>query len=344
MPPRGPATNLTAHLAQMQRAYGDRVAPAAGKKGPPVIVSTGVLTIDHALREGGWRQGRIHEIVGPPDSGKSTTMIYSAAEQQRRFPDRGIAYVDMEGTFDDDWAESLGLDLSSEEKWRHLYPSHSEDASDMARECCSSGLYSSVIVDSIGGMESKKAFAKDAEDDLPGKNAQVISRMVKHLASLARQNCVTVLLVNQYRSQIGSMGGDQSAGGKVLQHATTTKLVMSRAGGEDSAKKLAYDGVEEMIGLKFRGRVTRSKIVAPGRQAEFWIFNRPTEQFGAPGVWRADEYASLGIRLGAIAQGGSWYTFPNGTRVNGRADVVSALNADPKLMELVRAKIFEEAA
>lgn len=330
MPPR--SVTLKTHAEQLAKQYGARVA--AEPEGPPVIISTGSLTVDRALREGGWRQNRIHEILGPPDVGKSTLMHYSAIQQQLADAARAVAYIDMEGTFDYDWAHGLGLDTSPG-RWMHLYPNDSEDASDMARECCRSGVYSSVIVDSVGGMESRKALDKEAEKDQVGKNAQVITRMVKHLATLARQNRVTVLLVNQPRAVISSMGlPDQSAGPKAMQHATTTKLVMSKGG--QVPRKLKFGDEEETVSVQVKAKVTRSKLVAPGRVAEFWINNRHTEEFGAPGIYRLEEYADLGIALGVIVQKNAWYQFPTGTQVQGRENVQKAMAADEALVKAVR--------
>jgi recombination protein RecA len=335
MPPR--QSELDKHLASMRKQYGDRIAvrPTA----PALVVSTGSLTVDWALREGGWRMGRMHEILGPPDSAKSCLMIYSAIMHQRAFPAKGVSYIDMEGTFEYDWAESLGLD-TSEQRWHHLYPDHSEDASDMARTETMSGLYSAVIVDSVGGMESKKALARDAEDDLVGKNAQVITRMVKHLATLARQKQVTVLLVNQPRAVMKAMASDVSAGPKAMQHATTTKLQMARLGAPEDLHKLKEGDQEETAGWKFRARLMRSKLVPTGRTAEFWVHNRPTEQWGDPGIWRADEYADMGIRLGVIVQAGAWYRFPDGTQVQGRDNVCKMLQAEPARLEQVRVGVL----
>ena len=330
MPPR--PTALSAHRDLLVKTYGTRVAEP--QQTPSVIISSGSLTVDRALREGGWRQRRIHEVVGPPDVGKTTLMIYSAVQQQLADQERAIAWVDMEQTFDDDWATELGLDLSPE-RFLHLYPNDSEDASDMARGCCSKGLYSMVVVDSIGGMESRRALDKDAEKDQVGKNAQVITRMVKHMASLARQKLVTVILVNQHRAVISSMGlPDQSAGPKAMQHATTTKLVMSKGG--QAPRKLPFDGEDETVSVHVKARVARSKLVAPGRIAEFWINNRHTEEFGAPGIYKTEEYADLGISLGVIKQAGAWYTIPPGTQVQGRENVQKAMAADEALLRAVR--------
>src|ERR1700734_1679453 len=121
MPPR---SKLAEFREKLDRSYGDRVAPRVSVPAPHESVSTGSLTLDYALRTGGLVVGRIYELVGAPDCAKTTVVINAAAEFQRRFPDRAVGYVDMEGTFDDHWAVQNGLDLG--ELWDHVYPEHSE--------------------------------------------------------------------------------------------------------------------------------------------------------------------------------------------------------------------------
>jgi len=166
----------------------------------------------------------------------------------------------------------------------------------------------------------------------------VITRMVKHLASLARQAHVTVILVNQHRQVISKFGGKKSAGPTALQHATTTRVEMSRTGEEPVT--LLIDGVRQPVSVQSRARVARSKIVPPGGVAEFWINNRLTKDFGPPGINRIDECAEAGIFTGAIRQDGSWYQIPGAPKVQGRAAVIDQLRAQPELMAAVREKIF----
>lgn len=340
MPPRQSA--LGTFRAKLEKEYGSRVAPRNEEPESYEAVSSGSLTVDFALRTGGWARGRIHEIVGPPDAAKTTLMINTAASFQRAFPALAVGYVDMEGTFDDRWAIQNGLVLG--EQWNHIYANSAEDASDQARDLCGSGLHSLVVVDSVGGMESQAAFDKDAKDTLPGRNAQIITRMVKRLAVGARKTRTTVVLVNQLRAQIGSMGSDQSAGPKAMQHATTTRLAMARLGGEGTVVTMEMDdsGETEPVSQKFRARVTRSKIGPPGRTAEFWVNNRAS-MYGPPGINRIDEYASLGIRLGVIEQRGAWYVVPGADPVQGREGAVRVLREDAEACERVRALVLEKA-
>jgi recombination protein RecA len=198
-----------------------------------------------------------------------------------------------------------------------------------------------VVVDSIGAMESKANLDKEAAKAQPGKNAQVITRMCKHLSSLARDFRVTVILVNQLRANFGGMGGDVSAGPREMQHSTTTRVIMS--GGRQEPVKMQFTPGEdpEIVSRQFRGRVTRSKAVPPGRVAEFWVNNRYTADYGPAGINVIDEYVSAGVRLGVIDQGGGGiYTLPGGIKAKGRKAVIEKLRGDEALRAAVRTSIF----
>lgn len=343
-----PKPSLASFRDKLGTAYKDRMVDAPQQQ--LEVVSTGLLTLDDALRVGGWARGRIHELVGPPDSAKTLVAIYSMVQQQQAFPDKVVAFIDMEKTWSYDWAWKHGL-LTDPDHWLHLRPETSEEASDMLRECVRSGFSSMATVDSIGGMESAKAFYKDddireADKEMVGKNSQVITRMVKHTASLASQTGTTVLLINQLRAVISSLSlSDVSAGPKAMQHATSTKVRMNRQGGEGhEPKKLKIDGNEEIVSVCFKAHVERSKVAAPGAVAEFWVNNRDTEKWGDAGVNLVDQYVTIGIRRGAIGRSGAWYTLPGGQQLQGRQAIADLLSAEPELMEQLRLKIFEEAS
>lgn len=298
----------------LEKTYGDRVVAREQMK-PIEAVSTGSLTLDYALRCGGWPIGRIVEIVGIEGVGKTTLVIRSLAEQQRKFPDRAVGYIDMEQTFQADWAEANGLDLS-DDRFLLIRPDDSEHVSDMLRKMARTGEFSMVAVDSIGGMESRKAMEKDAEEATVGKNAQIITRMVKECAVLCRAHAMTVVLVNQYRANIGAYNGnDVPAGPKALKYATSVQVTMHRGG--TAPLKIRMNGAEEQVGIQVRAKVARSKVAASGRTAEFWLLNQPTDQYGPIGIDIADEAMALGKLAQVIEQKGAWYTLPNGERFQG---------------------------
>lgn len=354
MPPKPPpvgtskAKSLGGFALEMQSRYGQkRIANGP----PPVIVPTGSFNLDRALRVGGWQLGRVYEIVGPKDSGKSTVVLASLISFLRQFTDRGVAYVNIENTFDPERATEMGLDCSDEAiasgRWAPLLPANTEEASDMARDWCASGFYSVIVVDSVGGMESQRVLDKSASEDTMGKNAQVITKMTKHLSTLARLNQCTVLLVNQQRANFSQYGGPQSAGPMAMQYSTTAKVTMSMRSSADGGdiRKLKLPGDDEPAAVSQRhvARVDRMKNGLAGRSAQFFINKVATDLYGPPGVDFSDEYLTFGASAGVIKQGGAWYTFPDGGRANGRDKGAAYLREHPDVMKQVREAIDFEA-
>jgi recombination protein RecA len=336
-----PSKGLAQLRTQLTKTYGDRVT-RRDTMVRPTFISTGSLTLDYALG-GGFAVKRTHEIVGPEGMGKTSLANLTMANAQRQFPDRAVAVIDMEQAFDFEWAVKLGVDIS-EERFFHLYPNDSEDVSDQISMLLRSGEVSLVVIDSIGGMESRAAFEKKAEESAMGKNAQVISRMVKRVAGLAREHNAAVIFINQYRADIGGRmaGAQKPAGPSALKYNTTTQIKMSRT--SESTKKVSItDAVSKApaeleVGRQLRVKVARHKIFPQGRVADFWFYNVATDKHGPVGIDRADEAITLGIATGAIKRLSTVsYEFPDGTVVKGgRPGVEAAIAQRPELAEQVR--------
>lgn len=326
----------------LTKVYGDRVT-RRDQMIPPTFISTGSLTLDYAMG-GGFALKRTHEILGPEGMGKTSLLNLTMANAQRQFPDRAAAIIDMEQAFDFDWARRLGVDVDDENKFFHLYPDHAEDVSDQISMLLRSGEVSVVGIDSIGGMESRAAFEKKAEESAMGKNAQVISRMVKRVAGLCREHNAAVVFINQYRADIGGRmpGGQKAAGPSALKYNTTSQLKMSRTS-ETTRKVSITDAVssapsELEVGRQLRVRVTRNKLAAQGRVADFWFYNVATDKHGPIGIDQLDEAAVLGMATGAIKRlTPVSYEFPGGAQVKGgRPSVLAYLAEHRELIGVIR--------
>lgn len=337
-------TSMNKFRDQLAKRYGSRLTPVQ-KPVAYEIVSTGSVTLDLALRTGGWVRGRTHEIVGPPQVCKTTLCILTAVEHQKATR-KAVGWIDMEQSFDFAWAAKLGLD-TSEKMFTHIFPDDSEDVSDMNKLLAQSELYGLIVIDSIGGMESRKAFEKDADESIMGRNAQVITRMVKQAATLARQNNITVIYVNQLRANLSYAGQDQPSGPRALQYNTTSSVRLSRKGGaaSETARKVKIDGEDDEVGRLFVARVTRNRVAPAGRQAEFWLNNQPTPDYGGVGIDGVDEAVTLGVRMGVIKQSGAFYTLPGQDKaVQGRSKLADQLKRDPGLIGSIRTKALEQVA
>ena len=317
---------------QMVKRYGEERVRTRSKVEPYKTISTGSLTLDLATRVGGWVRGRTHEIVGPEGVGKTTLCIHSMIDAQRQ--GLAVGFIDMEQTWDWDWAEANGLD-TSDDAFFYVMPDDSEDVSDQLRMLCRTKLFGAIYLDSIGGMESKQALGKEAEEVTMGRNAQVITRMVKKVAVEARTNEVAIVFVNQYRANLSGMGSDISAGPKALKYATTMKVAMRRTA--EPQMKRTINGDEVPFGTQIKAKVERNKTAPMGFSGDFWIFNQATDEYGPIGIGHADEALAVGVATGVIEQGGGGnYVLPGGVKYRGKEKVLQALYAEPDLVESIR--------
>lgn len=341
------STSMEAFRNKLEKRYGGRLTRV--DKGVRYdVIPTGSMTLDIALGTGGLVQGRTHEIVGPPGAAKTSLCTMTAAQAQQIMPDKAVGWIDMEQSFDFEWAERLGLDTEAD-RFTHMYPDDSEDVSDMLSLMAQSALFGLIVIDSIGGMESKKAFEKDAEDVVMGKNAQVITRMVKRAAVLAREHGITIIYVNQLRANLSGMGNDKPAGPKALGYNTTTSIKMARKGGpaSDTILTTKVPGEKEPVpvGYRFVAKVQRSRVSPQGRSAEFWLVNAPDTEHGDVGLYRADEALSLGTRTGVVRQSGAFYTLPGESKaIQGQVATREALTKRPDLMDRIREEALKLVA
>lgn len=337
-----PPKSLAALREAMGKKYGTGRIVKRSEVKPYTVISTGSIEVDAATVVGGVVVGRITEFAGVEGSAKTTTTINVMANAQRTDP-RLVGYIDMEQNFDWDWAEANGLN-TADKRFLYAFPNDAEDVSDQAEEMIRTGLFSVLVVDSIGGMESKQAFTKEAEEHVMGRNAQVITRMVKRLAVLARQHHCAVILVNQFRANFANpMAPDITAGPKALKYATSMRLDFRPVAGEGDRLMAHIPGVKEpqIVGVRIAVRVQRSKVGPQGRNGAFFLIKQVTPEYGPIGIDRATEALTLGLDTGVIlVEGGGYHVLPWTTdkkdRIHGATKVKQFLRTHPDRVEQIR--------
>lgn len=325
---------LEAFQAKMDKSFGAGVFSMSADITAYDVIPTGSIVLDYYLGVGGYVVGRLHELWGPEGAGKTTMAMQAVREAQRKYSDKLAAWIDVEKRLDKSWAVQHGVDLS---RMVIVQPNSAEDVADQLKELCRSGLFSIVVVDSVGAMLPEKAKEKDAEDSVMGKEAQVITRMVKLNAVEAQRSNTTVLLLNQVRANFGYGADTTTPGGFALKHATTTKLNIKRAGGTDTAFKVKINGEDRIVGHMLAVNIQRNSVAPAYRTAQFPMFYIPTEKYGPVGIDSADEAATIGILSKVVQLSGSWYTIKySGVRVQGRDALVEELRKDPDTIAKIR--------
>lgn len=322
-------------LEGMKKSYGGSVVSLASQVVRPSAISTGALSLDEAMGSGGFMRKRVTEVWGPPGGGKTSLCLWAAGGAQRDYPDKYIGFIDVEGTFDEEWATSLGVDT---ERMDVYSPPTAEYVADLVKDMLKSGMYSMIILDSIGAMLPKEEFEKDADQVSVGTIAKIITRMVKMVAVYAKEFDVAMVIINQVRANIGFGQDTDTGGGWGLKHVSSHKLQVKRG---DAPYKVGSAENQQVVGFKMAVKVQKSKVSPEGRSARFDFMLIPTDRWGPIGVNQAQDAAAVGIRRGVIKQSGAKYTMPNGSVINSRETVEATLAQDPILLQSVRTAVLE---
>ena len=338
MATRAQQNALSKFQERFNKSYGEDILITSETAKPYEILSTGSLSLDYALGVGGIVEGRLVEMWGPEGVGKTTLAMMMVAEAQKKYPAKPAVWVDMEGVWDWDWAVAHGVDIDPSRLFL-VEPSSSEDVADQIKDCMASGLFSVVVLDSVGAMITEKEKEKDANEAVVAANAKIVTRMVKLAIVEGRNTGTTPILINQVRSNIGSYGADTTTGGGwALKHASSFKFKLSRTGTPPLKTKI--NGEEATVGFEIKVRVERNKVAPAYRDGTMVLFNQPSK-FGPVGIDIADEATTLGIKTGIIEQGGAWYTLPNGVRLNGKDRVIDHLRENPESIAEVRSRLLD---
>ena len=104
--------SLKAAIGQIERQFGKGAVMRLGDEEAQhniEVISTGSLTLDHALGIGGLPRGRVVEIYGPESSGKTTLTLEVVAQCQKT--GGTAAFIDAEHALDPIYAGKIGVNV-----------------------------------------------------------------------------------------------------------------------------------------------------------------------------------------------------------------------------------------
>ena len=116
-----------------------------------VSIKTGFEVLDAVLSGGGIPRGRITELVGAPTSGMTTLAHKIAASAQTT--DGTVAYIDLGGTFDPDYALRCGVSL---DRLLIIRPKNVERALEVARDLLKEGKLGVITLDMVAYGSSER--------------------------------------------------------------------------------------------------------------------------------------------------------------------------------------------
>lgn len=272
--------DYSAHLIkELNRESGDKVAFNLGDDDAPTNVkrwvSTGSKLLDYVIgnrRGGGFPEGRIIEIQGPPSCGKSHLAFEAAKSVQAM---GGVAvYIDTENATSPDNLKDLGLDVKK--NFVFIQTNCTEEVfkyAEMAILKCrqlntaqKKDVPMVIIWDSVAACSPKAELEGEYTDNSIGLQARVLSKGMRKISNIIANEKVVMLLINQQRMKIGVMYGDPTTtpGGSAIPYAASVRLrVMT--GQPIKAEK------DRVIGINVEIKCIKNKVAKPFRSSELSI-------------------------------------------------------------------------
>ena len=323
---KGRDASIEQTMDTLKKRFGEGVIMRLGDAHEMAVesISTGSLSLDIALGIGGIPRGRVVEIYGPESSGKTTICLHTIAEAQRQ---GGVcAFIDMEHALDPIYSENLGVDV---ENLFVSQPDTGEQALEITEALVRSGTMDIVVVDSVAALVPRAEIEGEMGDSHPGLQARLMSQALRKMSGVIKQTNTTVMFTNQLRYKIGVMFGnpETTSGGNALKFYASVRMDIRRI------QSIKSGG--EVIGNRTRIKITKNKVAAPFKLAEFDIMYNI-------GVSRTGDVLDLGVEFDIIDKRGAYFRYNDLLLGQGRENAKVFLAENPEILyeieQMVRAQ------
>ncbi|HEY7337516.1 MAG TPA: recombinase RecA [Bryobacteraceae bacterium] len=313
------ARTLGATLSQIEKQFGKGSVIRLGSQSvaPVPAVSTGSISVDHALGIGGFPRGRISEIFGPESSGKTTIALQVVAEAQKA---GGMgAYIDVEHALDPIYAGKLGVDVDN---LLVSQPDYGEQALEITNALITSGSIDVLVVDSVAALVPKAELDGEMGDSFMGVHARLMSQAMRKLTGIVSKSSTCLIFINQIREKIGVMFGnpETTTGGRALKFYASVRA--------DIRRITAIKDGDTVTGNRTKVKIVKNKLAPPFREAEFDII------YGE-GISKEGDLIDLGAAHNVVEKSGAWYSYKGERIGQGRENAKQFLKDNPDIRKKI---------
>lgn len=329
-------TTIDDILARLSKNTSDkyRIANEISKE----VVPTASLGLNMVLG-GGVGVGKQSTFWGNESAGKSAFWLQSIGLNQAQ--GRPCAYIDVEKTFDKDWAARLGV--NTDELLVSQVSSISE-YTDLAIDFIKAGI-ELIVVDSTSALMPKSFFEDDGtlkDFDRTGQIGQFARELGQSCRMIQGENFTCAMIhISQVRMDLaGFKPGMKASGGKEAGHADSIRVRMLSSKSDDNTikEKINVGGqlTEVQVGRKVKWTIDKNK--QNGRYGEdfYNLFFRGD----FVGIDRAGEILAAGIKTGLIDVRGSHYYLGEDKLGQGASKATKFLRENIEVAEKLEAEIL----
>ena len=306
-------------------------------------IGTGSDMLDIAIcnrADGGFPVGRIVEITGLEQSGKSLLSAHSLANTQAK---GGVAVlIDTETAVSREFMEAIGVDTSkllyvSADSVEQIFE-YIETIIEKVR-ANNKDKFVTIVVDSVAAASTEKELDADyGKDGYATDKAIIISKAMRKITNMIAREKITLIFTNQLRQKLNAMAFSDpwtTSGGKALAFHASVRLRLKGMG----QIKVKTGGQDKIVGMKVRAQVVKNRMGPPLRCADFDIFfDRGIDNYGSwLGVMKDNKL---------VKQAGAWYSYVDtetGEEVKFQSkDFIEMMETRDDLREQIYKKICEE--
>lgn len=291
---------------------------------------------------GGLPYGRTVLLWGSKSSAKSSLCLQMIGLAQKE--GKLCAWIDAEMSYDEKWAQRLGVDPSQ------LIYSEARSINDMTDVTI--GLLQAgvdlIVIDSISSLLPAVYFEKDSTELKQLDQTKQIGATSKDLShawnmiNWANNNekPALVVAISQARNNITAMYTQQQpTGGLTTQYMASTiiKLFSSTSDAQAIKKKISVGDklIEQKVGRRVRWEITNSKTSPPGDSGEYDFYFKG-DLIGIDVIADLVDTAEMN---GLVDRTGAWYKLASGEKVQGRDAFVEYVKNNPEYQKELTDKL-----
>ncbi len=275
------------------------------------FIPTGNLALDFVLG-GGIARGRVTELYGLSQSGKTTTASQVAAACMRMgLP---VLYVDFEQALDKPYLRSLGVDVDNRELFMPYPAASLEQGMQVASKAIRTGQLGLAIFDSVAAMTPRKLVEEDGESRTTAmERARLLQNELSKIISHLAKTGTAAVFINHERDVIetspvrpGMPKRTTTPGGSALKYYSSQRVqfkIFKQFKGE-RVDPLSGETVTETHSVMVQATVTKNKVAKPMQIAQLYL---------VLGQGFSDAHAAMRVLEAAkiIRKAGAFWYFPD---------------------------------
>lgn len=241
------------------------------------------------------------------------------------------AFIDMEGTYNRDFATSHGV---WQEGVIYSQPDDIAKAVEIAELFLRNPDISLVVFDSMSAVSDPDEAQKEMHEHTMASNAKFWNKAMRKLRGAMNSNpnrIVTLILINSKYSKVGFVMGNPEVtrNGEQVQLAKSLSMEFSalkQIKGTEGALK------EETIGRNITIRNLKNKFGEPFRSATFYLsfVNEDNKEAGKP--YSVGFIVELALKKGIALRKGAWYEY----------DTIRSQGQDNFITDLLNTGVYEQ--